>query len=268
MEELLKSTAELITKFGLKLIAALIVLFVGIKLSNWLSKRAYKLRTFSALDDGVRRFLVNTIKILLYVLVIISAAGILGIPYASFVAVLGSAGVAIGLALQGSLSNIAAGILILINKPFRVGDFIEAGSIQGTVTEIGFFNTVIITIDNKTVHYPNSALSNICIINYSAKELRRVDMDFSVSYESNITLVRDVLLRIITEHPLTLSEPEPFVRLSKHDESALVFTVRVWCETPNYWDIYFDLLEKVKTEFDKNGIEIPYNKLDVYVKGK
>ena len=241
IEEIIKKLVDLLTDFGIKLILAVILLVVGIKLSKWFSKKMYKSRALSNLDDGVRKFIANAIKITLYILIIISAAGILKIPYASFVAVLGSAGVAIGLALQGSLSNIASGILILVNKPFRVGDFIKVGEISGTVRDIGLFSTSIVTGDNCVVSYPNSTLSNSCIVNYFAKPTRRIDMTFSVSYSSDIEKVKATLLETAHENSMVLDDPAPFSGVSNHAEN-------------------------VKNAFDKNGIEIPFPQLDVSLK--
>lgn len=267
MEEFFSAAIKLITDFGLKIIAAVIILFIGFKLSKWISKLIPNARVLKNLDIGIRKFFSNAVRISLYVLTFVTAAGTVGIPYASFVAVLGSAGIAIGLALQGSLSNIAAGILILFNKPFKIGDFIEADGVQGTVKEIGFFTTVITTLDNKVIHYPNSAISNKCITNYSANDMRRVDINFSVSYDTDIDLAKSVLLSVASDHPLTSTAPAPpFARFTRHDDSALILTLRVWCETKNYWAVYYDMIEDVKKAFDKNGIGIPYPQLDVHMK--
>ncbi len=255
----------LFINYGLKLIAAVIVLAVGVKLSKWVSGLLLKSKSFSALDDGVARFLANAVKISLYAVVIISAAGILGIPYASFVAVLGSIGVAIGLALQGSLSNIASGILILVNKPFSVGDFIESDGVCGTVFDIGFFNTSVKAADNKVISYPNSVLAGGKIVNFSAMKTRMVDVTFSVGYGSDIEKVKSVITQTVLGIDGVLKEPAPLVRLFGCGESSLDFKVRVWCETPKYWDVYFDIMENVKTALDKNNIEIPFPKLDVNI---
>lgn len=254
--------------FGFKLIWAAVVVFVGIYLVKLLVKLMEKANKISSLDVGVKRFLINTLKVACYVLIVIVAAGIVGIPAASFITILGSAGVAIGLALQGSLSNIAGSILILINKPFIIGDYIDANGVSGTVDDIGFFYTVLTTPDNKKITVPNGALSNSNITNYSAKDIRRVDFTLSVAYDSDIELVKKILVKAAVTHPLVLSEPMPFVGLSEHAESALMFTLRAWSAKDDYWTVYFDLNEIIKSEFDANGIEIPYNQLDVHVKNK
>ena len=259
---------NLAMSFGFKLIWAAVVVFAGIYLVKFLMKFMEKANKISKLDVGVKRFLLNTVKVLCYVVIIIVAAGIVGIPAASFITILGSAGVAIGLALQGSLSNIAGSILILVNKPFVIGDYIDANGVSGTVEDIGFFYTTLTTPDNKKVTVPNGALSNSNIVNYSAKDIRRVDFSISVAYDSDIELVKKLLVKAAVTHPLVLKDPIPFVGLSTHGESALVFTLRTWSNTSDYWTVYFDLNETIKAEFDANGIEIPYNQLDVHITNK
>lgn len=256
MESMINSIMMICTQFGLKLIFALLVLIIGLKLSKWLEKYVLKSKALSGLDDGVRKFVGKTVKIVLYVIIIISAAGILGIPYASFVAVLGSAGVAIGLALQGSLSNIAAGILILVNKPFKVGDYISAGAVEGTVSEIGFFMTKIVTGDNKLVSYPNSALSNSAVTDYTALGSRRLDLTFAVSRENDVDAVKSLLVRTASEHSAVFTDPAPVARLSAATATALEIKLMVWCKCEAYADVNFDLLENVKEAFDKNNIKL------------
>lgn len=268
MEEFFSNLVNTVTSFGLKLLFAVLVLFIGINVSKFITGRIGKSRLLKSVDPNIVKFTQNVTKIVLYIIIIISACGILGIPYASFVAVLGSAGVAIGLALQGSLSNIAAWILILVNKPFKIGDFIEAGDISGVVSEIKFFITTIITIDNKVVSYPNSALANEKIINYSALGQRRVDITFSVGYESDIDKVKEIMIKTASDNPLSLEEPKPFARLIKQNDSSLDFVLRVWCKSENYWDLFFDLNENIKKSFDKSNIEIPFPKMDVNITEK
>lgn len=259
---------NLAMSFGFKLIWAAVVVFVGIYLVKLVIKLMEKANKISNLDVGVKRFLLNAVKVLCYVVIVIVAAGIIGIPAASFITVLGSAGVAIGLALQGSLSNIAGSILILINKPFVIGDYIDANGVSGTVDDIGFFYTTLTTPDNKKITVPNGALSNSNIVNYSAKDIRRVDFTFSVAYDSDIELVKKLLIKAAVTHPLVLKDPIPFVGLVTHGDSALQFTLRTWVNNADYWTVNFDLNETVKAEFDANGVEIPYNQLDVHVKNK
>ena len=255
-----------LTSFGIKLLAAIIVLVVGIKLAGWIVKKLGKSKGFERLDTSVGHFLLSAVKILLYIVIVITAAGIIGIPATSFITVLASAGVAIGLALQGSLANIAGSIMILFFRPFKIGDYIEGNGVSGTVEDINLFYTVINTPDNKTITCPNGALSNGNIINYSTKDTRRVDLTFSVAYDSDIEKVKGIILAIINSEECVIKELEPFVALSAHNESSLDFVVRAWCKSADYWTLYFDLLEKVKKAFDVAGIEIPYPQMDVHVK--
>ena len=257
---------EFFTSFGLKFLAAIVVLIVGIKLAGWLVKKLGKSRGFEKLDTSVGHFLLSVIRILLYIVVVITAAGIIGIPATSFITVLASAGVAIGLALQGSLANIAGSIMILFFRPFKIGDFIEGNGVSGTVEDISLFYTVIKTPDNKTITCPNGALSNGNIINYSTKDTRRVDLTFSVAYDTDIDRVKGIIMAIIESEDCVLKDPEPFVALSAHNESSLDFVARAWCKSGDYWTLHFNLLEKTKKAFDVAGIEIPFPQMDVRVK--
>ena len=214
---------------------------------------------------SLRSFLASTANILLYFVLIITVASTLGIPATSFITILASCGVAIGLALQGALSNFAGGLMLLLFKPFKVGDFIEVSGESGTVTEVTVVYTVILTTDNKRITIPNGTLTNSVIKNYSAEELRRVDLTFNTSYDCNIDKVKDIITQVIEAHPMTLSEPEPLVRLSAHSDSSLTYTVRAWCKSENYWDVNFDLTEQVKKAFDNNNIQIPYPQVDVHL---
>ena len=262
---LLKFATEFLTSWGIKLLAAILVLVVGIKLVKVLIKFIRTSDKLNKVDDSLRSFLSSFSSIVLYFVLIIVVASILGIPATSFITILASCGVAVGLALQGSLSNFAGGIMILLFKPFKVGDFIEASGECGTVVEISVVYTVILTTDNKRITIPNGSLTNSVIENYSAEELRRVDMTFSTGYNCDIETTKKVISDVIAAHPLALKDPAPFVRLSAHGESALTYTVRVWCKSENYWDVNFDIMEGVKEAFDKNGNTIPYPQVDVHV---
>lgn len=257
---------ELGTSLGLKLIGAVIVLFVGVKLIKFIKKFIKKSPKLNKLDDGVRSFLASFSVIALYIVLFITVAMMLGIPTTSFITALASCGVAIGLAMQGSLSNFAGGLMILLFKPFKAGDFIDAGGTLGTVTDITVVYTVLTTADNKVITIPNGTLTNSIIINYSKKDTRRVDLTFDASYSSDIDKVKEIIEGVVNSHELVLSDPESMIKLSAHNASALTYTVRVWCKASDYWTVYFDLLETVKKEFDKNGIEIPFPQMDVHVK--
>lgn len=256
------------TSFGIKLLCAIILIVVGLKLTSWITKLVRTSAKLGKLDTSLRSFLASFIKIALYIVLIITVAMILGIPVTSFITVLASCGVAIGLALQGSLSNFAGGLMILLFKPFKVGDYIEAQGEAGTVKEISVVYTELLTPDGKRITVPNGALTNSTIKNYSAEALRRVDLSFSVAYDSSDEAVKDIIHTVIRSHPNALQDPEPFVRLSDHGDSALVYTARVWCKNEDYWTVYFDLMENVKSAFDQNNISIPYPQMDVHITNK
>lgn len=259
---------EFATSFGIKLLGAIIIFVVGLKLTSWISKMLRTSKKLDKLDVSLRSFLSSFVKILMYIILVITVAMILGVPATSFITILASCGVAIGLALQGSLSNFAGGLMILFFKPFKVGDFIEASGETGTVVEISVVYTELLTPDNKRITIPNGSLTNSVIKNYSAEELRRVDLTFSVAYDSDDKTVKSLINNIIEAHPLALKDPAPFVQLSQHGDSALVYTVRIWCNNANYWTIYFDILGSVKAAFDENGISIPYPQMDVHIKNQ
>lgn len=263
--KILEKLIELASTWGIKLLAAIVVLIVGIKLIGALTKWIKKSPKLDKIDNSLRSFLVSFSKIALYIILIITVAMILGIPATSFITILASCGVAVGLALQGSLSNFAGGIMILLFKPFKVGDYIEASGESGTVEEISVVYTVLLTPDNKRITIPNGSLTNSVIENYSAEKTRRVDLKFTTSYDADIDTVKSILTKVAENHPLALKDPAPFVRLSEHSDSALTYTVRIWCKNEDYWDVYFDTTEKVKKSFDENGIEIPYPQLDVHM---
>ncbi len=256
---------EMVTSFGIKLLGAIIILFIGFKLIKWIKKFLLTSPKLTKLDDGIRSFLSSFAGIALYAVLFVTVAMILGVPVTSFITVLASCGVAIGLALQGSLSNFAGGVMILLFKPFKVGDYIEAAGESGTVSEISVVYTVLLTVDNKRITIPNGSITNSVIENYSAEPMRRVDLTFSTAYDSDINKVKEIIGQVITEHPLTLDKPEPFVRLSEHGDSALKFTTRVWCKNEDYWTVHFDVMESVKNAFDQNGIAIPYPQVDVHI---
>ncbi len=252
--------------FGGKIIGALLVLLVGLKLVKMVVNMFCKSKAFSAIDITAQTFLKSAINIALKVIVFITVIGILGVPLTSVVTVIASCGVAVGLALQGGLSNLAGGIIILIFKPFEVGNYIIGGGVEGSVETIGIFYTTLITPDNKRVIIPNGGLMNTTVTAANQLDTRRVDFEFSVAYSSDIDKVRGVILKTIEQQELVLKETAPDIFLSKHDESAIKFAVRVWTKTENYWTVFFDINEKVKKAFDENGIQIPYPQMDVHIK--
>ena len=264
-EKIMNFLFELITSLGTKLIASIIVIFIGMKLIKFLKKWFKNTPKLEKIDMGVRTFLSSFLGITLYIILFLSVAMILGIPTTSFMTALASCGLAIGLALQGALSNLAGGIMILIFKPFKVGDYITTSSTSGTVSNITIMYTVLTTPDNKVITIPNGTLTNSVIENYSTSEKRRVDLVFTTSYDCDTQKVKSILLDALNNHEKVLKDPEPFARLSKHGDSALEYTVRAWCMSSDYWDVNFDLIETVKKEFDLNGISIPFPQMDIHI---
>lgn len=266
LETLWASIVDKLTGIGGRLIGAALVLVAGGLIIRYCMKLFQRSKRLEKVDPGVRSFLNSLVRVILYSLLILTAAGILGIPLTSFVAILTSASVAIGLALQGALANFVGGIMILLVHPFRVGDFIETASESGTVKSITVFYTILSTPDNKQITIPNGALTNAAIVNYSSTPTRRVDLTFSVAYDSDMDKVKALLLATVAEHEKVLADPAPAARLMKQNTSSLDFVLRAWCQSEHYWDVYFDLNEEVKRRFDAEGIEIPYSQVDVHMK--
>lgn len=249
-----------------KIIACLLILVIGNLLIRLLIKFFPDGKKFNKMDRTVRVFLHHLIKIVLNILLIISIVAIIGVPMASVITVVASAGAAIALALQGSLSNLAGGFMLLIFRPFRIDDFIETQGVSGTVIDVGFFYTTIRTGDNKQIMLPNGGLTNSTVINYSREENRRVDIDFCISYESDTDKAIQIINDVIVSHALVLKSPEHFVRMTEMADSAIKLTARAWCKTDDYWTVKFDIGDSVKAAFDQNGIEIPYPQVDVHIK--
>lgn len=265
LEKLWNFLFDLATSIGIKIVFALIMLFVGLKLAKWVLKLLRKSKLFERMEGSLANFLCNILKVALYSIIFISVAIYIGVPATSFMAILTSAGVAIGLALQGSLANFAGGIMIIAFRPFKIGDFIEGSGYSGTVEDISIFYTKIVTADNKSVMLPNGGLSNAAIVNYSAKDLRRVDVPLSVSYDTDINEVKALALKVANKNEKVLKDPAAVVVLSNKGESSLDFTLRAWCKNADYWDVMGSLSEATKYAFDENGIHIPYPQMDVHI---
>ncbi len=268
MEQFVNSVIEFATTTGFKLIAVIFIVIIGLKAIKWLKKWIRTSPKLDKIDSSLRSFAVSFLSVALYAVLFVTTLMILGVPATSFIAVLTTCAAAIGLALQGSLSNFAGGIMILLFKPFKVGDFIEAAGETGVVSEISVVYTELLTLDNKRITIPNGTLTNSVIENYSSEDLRRVDLTFNTAYDCDIEKVKKVIGKVIESNPMALKNPEPFVRLSEHSDSALTYTVRIWCKNADYWDVNFDTIENVKKAFDENGIQIPYNQIDVHVDNK
>ena len=265
MDNILITIQGLIAVYGLKILAAVLILVIGRFVAILLKKVIHKLLKRSKVEETLVSFITSISYVAMMAFIIIAALGQLGIQTASFVVVLGAAGLAVGLALQGSLSNFAAGLLMIIFKPFKAGDFIEAGGSAGVVEEIGIFTTVLKTPDNKQVIIPNSGVTGGNITNFSAKDQRRVDIVAGVSYKDDLDKVRRVLEQILSEDERILKDPAPMIGVLALADSSVNFAVRSWVKTENYWNVFFDTQEKIKKRFDAEGISIPFPQQDVHL---
>lgn len=243
-------------------IITLVVGFVAIKIIMKLFSRAL---AKSKIEISLHTFLKSLLKISLYVILLMTAASMIGIPITSLVTVLGALGLAISLAIKDSLGNLAGGFLILFAKPFSVGDFVETEGVSGTVKAINLFYTRLNTIDNKRIYIPNGQLSNAKIINYSAEPTRMLDRIFSIGYDDDMDAAKQTIMDIILRSEYALLDPEPLVRVKDHSESSIDILVRVWVQSEHYFDLDYYLHEEIKRAFDKQGIHIPYQQLDVYL---
>ena len=256
---------ELLTVFGVKILAALAVFIIGRWIVKYLGNLTRKVMEKRDVDPTLTKFVANLTYMALLTFVILAALGMLGIQTTSFIAVLGAAGLAIGLALQGSLSNFAAGILMIIFRPFKVGDFIEGAGVAGTVEEIQIFTTQLATPDNKTIIIPNAKLTADNIINYSAKGTRRADMVFGIGYADDIDKAREIILEILSNDERVLKDPPLQVAVSELADSSVNFVARAWVDAGDYWGVVFDATEAVKKRFDAENISIPFPQRDVHL---
>lgn len=256
---------ELMIKYGPNLVYAILTLFVGLWVIKMITKGLSRTMERRRVDASLRPFLLSLINILLKVMLVISVMTMLGVAMTSFIAILGSMGLAVGLALSGTLQNFAGGVMILIFKPFKVGDFVEAQGYAGTIKEIQIFSTYLKTGDNKIIIIANGPLSTSSITNYSTELTRRVDMTFSIGYSDDIKKTKEVLHKIISEDDRILKDPEHLVAVSELADSSVNFTVLVWVNSPDYWPVFYDMQEKVKLTFDEECISIPFPQRDVNV---
>ena len=256
--------ADFAMTFGAKLIGAALILFIGFKLVNLLLKLIRKSKKFQHIDPGAETFIYSFLSITLRLIIVLTAVAVLGVPMTNFITILGSAGLAIGLALQGTLTNFAGGLMILIFRPFKVGDFISGADVSGTVKEITILYTVLDTPDNVHIVVPNGNLSNATVQNYSVNSERRVDFEFGVAYKTDLKTAQNVLREIAENNEMVLKDKDIFIRIGSYDESQITLKMRVWVKAADYWNTFFDINEKVKEAFDNNGIEIPFPQLDVH----
>jgi len=265
MEAIMQKVWELTTIYGIKVLLALLILFFGRIIAKLITKIVGRIMDRGKIDPTIVKFVGNLVYIALMAFVIIAALGQLGIQTASFIAVVGAAGLAIGLALQGSLSNFAAGFLMIIFRPFTVGDFIEGAGTAGTVEEISIFTTVLKTPDNKTVIIPNAKISEDNIINWTTKGTRRVDLVMGIGYGDDIDKARQIMQDVITKEERVLNASETQIAVVELADSSVNFVVRPWAKAGDYWDVYFALTENIKKAFDANGINIPFPQRDIHV---
>lgn len=266
LKTVLEQLKQYATSIGFRLIAGLIVLVIGLKLSKIFVNRIKKSKVFLRLDGSVAGFSASFLSIVLKILVFITVISILGVPTSSIVAVIASAGVAVGLAVQGAMSNLVGGMMILFFKPFKKGDFIEAKGVSGTVRDVTVFYTLVMTVDNNLVTVPNGELANSVLTNYSSEDVRRAEIRVSVGYDSDIEKVKSVIENAISDTKGVLDDPKPMVVLVDYEESAIVFSVRAWAKNSEYWDVKFMLNEKILSNLRNNGIEIPFRQIDVNIK--
>ncbi len=268
MDKYIDKIITLLIEYGPKLIGAVVVLVIGLWIIKIITKTISKLLIKKKTDSSLASFVKSLANILLKVMLVISVMGMVGIEMTSFIAVLGAAGLAVGMALSGTLQNFAGGVMILVFKPFKVGDFIEAQGYSGTVSEIQLFNTLLKSVDNKIIIIPNGGLSTSSMINYSAEPLRRVDWTFGIGYGDDIDKTKSVLQKLIDADKRILKDPEAFIAVSELADSAVNFAVRVWVKAEDYWDVFFDMNEAVYKTFASEGLNIPFPQMDVHVHNK
>ena len=259
---------DFIIEYGIKVLGAIVIWIIGSWVIKKLNKGIAKVMTKQNYDISLQKFLLNLIGWGLKILLFLAILSQLGVETTSFAAILAAAGLAVGMALQGSLGNFAGGVLIMVFKPFKIGDLIEAQGEIGVVKEIEIFTTKLTGLSNKEIIIPNGSLSNGNIINYTTEGTRRVDLVFGVSYDADIKQSKDVIMNVLTSHPKVLKDPTPAVTVLELADSSVNFAVRPWCNTEDYWDVYFDVTENVKEALDAAGIEIPYpHQVEIQKKG-
>lgn len=256
---------EILITFGFNLLIALVILFVGMRLGRWTQRWAEKVMRKKEMDDILVDFIGTIIWWLVLAITFVAALQKMGIPATSLVAVLGAAGLAIGLALKDSLSNFAAGVMLVMFRPFAKGDFVEAAGESGVVDEIHLVNTLLVTPDNREVTLPNGAIWNSPIINYTTRDTRRIDMEFGVGYGDDLKVAAEILMRVCNEHPKVLKDPAPVVLMTALADSSVNFWVRPWTATADYWVVRAEIMEKAKVELEAAGLNIPFPQRDIHV---
>jgi len=264
-EQILAKLTEIAVEYGPKLLGAIAVLVIGGWVIRMLMRGTGKMFDRSKIDESLKPFLTSLLRTLLRALLIISVLGMVGVEMTSFIAILAAAGLAIGMALSGTLQNFAGGVMILLFKPFKVGDYIEAQGHAGSVKEIQIFNTILKTPDAKIIIIPNGGLANGSMINYSAEEKRRVDWTFGIGYGDKIETARKVLRDLMDADERVLKDPEVFIAVSELGDNSVNFAVRAWVKASDYWPLFFDMNERVYNAFNKEGLNIPFPQMDVHL---
>ena len=263
---------EMIQTQGINLLGGLLVMVIGAFLVRWILKLSQNHMIRIKVEPTLGSFLQNLIRLVLYIIVILTAANVMGIPLTSIITIVASAGVAVSLALQGALSNLVGGVFLLMLKPIKVGEYVKIsdvnGSIEGTVLGVGAFYTELSMPDRRLISIPNSSLTNTPIINYSREGTRRLDVSFPISYYADIDRVIPVLTELVKNHPAVFTDPAPVVHLAEYKDSSVSYTVRLWCKSSDYWDINFYLMEEGKRVLEREGLEIPFPQVDVHLKNE
>ncbi len=263
--QMVESAVPVLTEYGLRIIGAVLILIVGRIAAGLAGRLVGKALDRGKADVSLRGFVVAMVKIAVMAFAVIAALAKFGVQTTSFVAVLGAAGLAIGFALQGSLSNFAAGVMLLVFKPIRVGDLIDAAGYLGIVAEIGIFVTTVNTLDNQKVIIPNAKLTGDVINNVNGNSLRRVDMSAGIGYADDMEKAKGIMMGILERHPKVLADPEPSVAVCEMADSSVNFVVRPWCQADDYWTVWFDVTQAIKEEFDAQSVSIPYPQRDVHI---
>ncbi len=265
MENVMEKIIEWGALYGMRIVGALAILIIGRLLIGLLVKIVRGLMERTGVEETLTRFVTTVVRISLLILMLVAALNTLGVQTTGVIAVIGAAGLAVGFALQGSLSNFASGVILIILRPIKVGELVEAGGALGIVKEIHIFNTIMVTLDNKRVIIPNSKITSDNIVNYSAEGILRVDMVFGIHYGDHIPKAKEILMSILREDSRVLDDPAPTVAVSELGDNSVNFVVRPYVRVEDYWDVYFDVTEKVKMTFDDQGVTIPYPQRDVHL---
>jgi len=265
VQGVLEMLMNFIVEYGLKIIGGIAFLIIGLWIAKIITKNIKKVMVKKGMDEALIGFIGSLVSIGLKALVIISTMGMIGIEMTSFIAILGAAGLAVGLAMQGTLQNFAGGVLILILKPYKIGDYVSMVGYDGVVKEIQIFNTILTTVDNKTIIIPNGSISTSSLTNFSTQKTRRVDWTFGVAYGSDYKTIKDTIQKVLDADERILKDPATFIGLAEMADSSINFTTRAWVEAPNYWGVFFDVNKEIYAEFNAKGIEIPFPQVDVHM---